>query len=74
VNTSFNVKGEPIIETPEDAINCFLATGIDYLALHDLLLAKNRFHAVLSPVIRIYSDVSSLVRTTWAAEAASGGR
>ena len=40
VNTSFNVKGEPIVETPQDAMNCFLYTGIDYLALHDMLVQK----------------------------------
>jgi len=68
LNTSFNVKGEPIVETPEDAIECFLSTGIDYLALHDVLIAKNRAHRVLSPVITAYSDVASLVRTTWAAD------
>src|SRR5262249_3044461 len=64
LNTSFNVKGEPIVETPEDAIHCFLNTGIDYLALHDVLMAKKRTHRVLAPVLRAYSDVASLVRTT----------
>jgi len=73
VNTSLNVKGEPIVETPQDAINCFLATGIDYLALHDLLLAKKRFHGVLAPAIRMYSDVSSLVRTALSADIRDGG-
>ena len=51
LNTSFNVKGEPIVETPEDAIDCFLTTGIDYLVLHDMLMEKKRAHTVLSPVI-----------------------
>jgi carbamoyltransferase len=64
LNTSFNVKGEPIVETPEDAIHCFLNTGIDYLALHDVLMSKKRTHRVLSPVLRAYEDVASLVRTT----------
>jgi len=32
LNTSFNIKGEPIVEAPADAVNCFLSTGIDYLA------------------------------------------
>jgi carbamoyltransferase len=68
LNTSFNVKGEPIVETPEDAISCFLGTGIDYLAMHDLLMAKKRAHRVLAPVIRTYSDVASLVRTTLSVE------
>lgn len=40
LNTSFNVAGEPIVETPEDAIRCFLSTKIDYLVLEDVLLAK----------------------------------
>ena len=35
LNTSFNVKGEPIVETPRDAVACFLGTGIDYLTLRD---------------------------------------
>jgi carbamoyltransferase len=68
LNTSFNVKGEPIVETPEDAIECFLNTGIDYLALHDVLMAKNRAHRVLSPVMTAYAEVASLVRMTWAAD------
>jgi carbamoyltransferase len=42
VNTSFNVKGEPVVETPDDAVKCFLATGMDYLVLHDMLISKKR--------------------------------
>jgi carbamoyltransferase len=68
LNTSFNVKGEPIVETPEDAIHCFLTTGIDYLVLHDVLMAKKRAHRVLAPLIAAYSDVISLVRTTLSVE------
>ena len=40
VNTSFNVRGEPIVCTPEDALQCFLATDMDVLVLEDLLLFK----------------------------------
>ena len=40
VNTSFNVKGEPIICTPEDAIRCFYGTGLDALAMGNFLLKK----------------------------------
>jgi carbamoyltransferase len=40
LNTSFNVKGEPIVCTPEDAIRCFLGTGIDDLAIEGYLVAK----------------------------------
>jgi carbamoyltransferase len=40
VNTSFNVRGEPIVCTPEDAYRCFMRTNIDYLVLWPYLLAK----------------------------------
>ncbi len=56
VNTSFNIKGEPIVETPQDAMNCFIYTRIDYLALHDTLVAKNLVHKVLAPFIKVYYE------------------
>ncbi len=40
VNTSFNVRGEPIVCTPEDAYRCFMRTEMDFLALENFLLAK----------------------------------
>jgi carbamoyltransferase len=40
VNTSFNVRGEPIVQSPEDAYRCFMRTEMDYLVLEDCLLAK----------------------------------
>lgn len=40
VNTSFNVRGEPIVMTPRDAYRCFMRTEIDYLVLGPYLLAK----------------------------------
>ena len=40
VNTSFNVRGEPIVNTPEDAYRCFMRTGMDTLVLEDCILAK----------------------------------
>ncbi len=42
VNTSFNVRGEPIVCTPGDAYRCFMRTAIDYLAIGNFLLAKSR--------------------------------
>jgi carbamoyltransferase len=42
VNTSFNVRGEPIVCTPADAYRCFMRTNIDYLVLGSLLLDKAR--------------------------------
>jgi carbamoyltransferase len=41
INTSFNVRGEPIICTPEDAIRCFMATNIDALVIGRFLLIKS---------------------------------
>ncbi|MDQ3761971.1 MAG: carbamoyltransferase [Actinomycetota bacterium] len=41
VNTSFNVRGEPIVCTPEDAYRCFMATNIDVLVLEDAVLVKD---------------------------------
>ncbi|MEM7182866.1 MAG: carbamoyltransferase [Spirochaetota bacterium] len=42
VNTSFNVRGEPIVSTPEDAYRCFMRTEMDYLVLENVLLAKGK--------------------------------
>jgi carbamoyltransferase len=40
VNTSFNVRGEPIICTPSDAFKCFMGTGLDVLAIGNFFLVK----------------------------------
>ena len=42
INTSFNVKGEPIVCTPKDAINCFLTTDIDYLVIDNYMVKKGK--------------------------------
>lgn len=42
LNTSFNIKGEPIVESPEDAIKCFIGTKIDYLAIGPYLVKKKQ--------------------------------
>jgi len=42
VNTSFNVRGEPIICTPEDAYRCFMRTDMDVLVMENALLLKSR--------------------------------
>jgi len=61
INTSFNVKGEPIVETPRDAVICFLTTGIDHLVLHDTLVSKTALHKVIGPLVKTYTDVATLV-------------
>lgn len=40
VNTSFNVRGEPIVNTPEDAYRCFMRTEMDYLVMENILIDK----------------------------------
>ncbi|MCR4439403.1 MAG: carbamoyltransferase [bacterium] len=42
INTSFNVRGEPIVCTPEDAYLCFMNTDMDYLVMGDFVLDKKR--------------------------------
>lgn len=42
INTSFNVRGEPIVCSPEDAINCFLGTDIDCLVLNNIIVHKSK--------------------------------
>ena len=41
VNTSFNVRGEPIVNTPIDSYNCFMGTELDKLVIGDCYLSKN---------------------------------
>ena len=48
VNTSFNVRGEPIVGTPQDALRCFLATDMDLLVLEDFVLRKERMAPALT--------------------------
>ncbi len=40
INTSFNVRGEPIVSSPEDAYRCFMRTEMDYLVMENVLLSK----------------------------------
>ena len=40
INTSFNVRGEPIVCSPEDAYKCFMNTEMDYLVINDFFYSK----------------------------------
>jgi carbamoyltransferase len=68
LNTSFNIRGEPIVETPADAMKCFLNTGIDYLVMHDILVSKNRSHRYFYPIVKWGSDVATMVKVGTAAD------
>lgn len=43
LNTSFNVNGEPIVNSPDDAINTFFNSGLDFLILNNILVSKNNY-------------------------------
>ncbi len=56
VNTRFNVRGEPIVNTPHDALRCFLATEMDVLVLEDCLLLKENQSEALVQRYRGYVE------------------
>jgi carbamoyltransferase len=56
VNTSFNVRGEPIVATPEDAYRCFVTTDLDHLLLEDCLLARDDQPAWTGPGPQVELD------------------
>ncbi len=57
LNTSFNIRGEPIVETPTDAMKCFLGTDIDVLVIHDLLIEKRWTYPLVRPFMRFADRV-----------------
>jgi carbamoyltransferase len=52
VNTSFNIRGEPLVCTPREAYRCFLATGMDVLVLEDCVLQKEDVKTELAAAVR----------------------
>ncbi len=44
LNTSFNIQGEPVVESPKDAIRCFFSTGLDYLVIGNYVIGKNQIY------------------------------
>jgi predicted NodU family carbamoyl transferase len=52
VNTSFNVRGEPIVCSPTDALRCFLSTDMDVLVLEDFVVRKDQMPKVFSAAER----------------------
>ena len=60
VNTSFNVRGEPIVCTPEQALRCFQATAMDALVLEDVVLARADLAA--SPPDKARHDIGRISR------------
>ena len=54
INTSFNVRGEPIVNTPAEAYRCFLATGMDALALENFVLLKEEQQPTAATLLDAY--------------------
>jgi carbamoyltransferase len=54
INTSFNVRGEPVVCTPGEAYHCFMATDIDVLVIGDFILLKEEQPADSRPDIKAY--------------------
>ena len=48
INTSFNIRGEPIVCTPKDAFKCFMGTDLDALVINNFVLEKNKQNTKLS--------------------------
>ncbi|MBI2453562.1 hypothetical protein HYV58_00080 [Candidatus Peregrinibacteria bacterium] len=46
LNTSFNRRGEPIVESPSDAYDCFIGSGIDVLILGNFLIMKTTYEGI----------------------------
>ena len=60
VNTSFNIRGEPIVCTPPDAFKCFLATDIDTLVIEDFLIRKEDQPPSMLQTVADYRDQYAL--------------
>ena len=51
LNTSFNIKGEPIVCSPEDAIRCFITTDIDLLVIGDFIIEREKNNFIFLPLL-----------------------
>jgi len=62
LNTSFNIRGEPMVEAPMDAMECFLYTNIDVLVIHDWIVKKRYLHKALFPVFQFLARLRRNLR------------
>jgi carbamoyltransferase len=60
VNTSFNIRGEPIVNSPENAYNCFMATEMDCLVIDDFILFKEDQPTGLIPELERYLESTEM--------------
>jgi carbamoyltransferase len=60
VNTSFNIRGEPIVCTPQNAYRCFMGTNMDVLVMENVLLLKNEQRAASESEVESYKESFAL--------------
>jgi carbamoyltransferase len=60
VNTSFNIRGEPIVCTPHDAYRCFMGTNMDALVMENILLFKDEQVAACATDVEAYKKSFAL--------------
>jgi carbamoyltransferase len=60
VNTSFNIRGEPIVCTPQDAYRCFMGTNMDALVMENVLLLKDEQRATPVSEVESYKKAFAL--------------
>jgi carbamoyltransferase len=62
LNTSFNGPGEPIVETPIDALLCFLKNKIDYLVLEKFIISRKKIRNIKSKIILIQKKIKKNIK------------
>ena len=64
LNTSFNVRGEPIVENPESALDCFFATEIDYLVINNVVISRESNRKIIEQYQEIHSKLKRKTSTS----------
>jgi carbamoyltransferase len=65
LNTSFNVRGEPIVCSPADALRCFIKADLDVLVLEDFIVEKQMISEELRDAVQLwYGNVSRVASET----------
>ena len=62
INTSFNVRGEPIVNSPLDAIKCFFNTNMDLLIIENFVIDKNNQNVIILKNMRLNSKLIKLFK------------
>ena len=63
LNTSFNIRGDPIVEAPLDAMECFLYTQLDALVMYDWIVRKGLAYKLFRPAVRFLVQAQRNLRS-----------